>query len=63
MGREGAGSAPADVYSHAVPGGSSEATPPFNDHRTEVKFTDVQGVMDDDLDAFIKAYLLQENLR
>ena len=31
-----------------------------NDHRTEVKNTDVQSVMDGDLDAFIKAYLLQE---
>ena len=31
-----------------------------NDHRTEVKDTDVQSVMDGDLDAFIKAYLLQE---
>ena len=31
-----------------------------NDHRTEVKETDVQSVMDGDLDAFIKAYLLQE---
>lgn len=33
-----------------------------NDHRTEVKETDVLGVMDGDLDAFIKAFLLQENL-
>jgi len=32
-----------------------------NDHRTEVKETDVQAVMDGDLDAFIKAYLLQES--
>ena len=31
-----------------------------NDHRTEVKDPDVQGVMDGDLDEFIKAYLLQE---
>ena len=31
-----------------------------NDHRTELKRTDVHGVMDGDLDAFIKAYLLQE---
>ncbi len=30
-----------------------------NDHRTELKITDVHGVMDGDLDAFIKAYLLQ----
>lgn len=34
-----------------------------NDHRTEVKVTDVQNVMDGDLDAFIKAYLLQETGR
>ena len=34
-----------------------------NDHRTEVKVGDVQGVMDGDLDAFIKAYLLQETGR
>jgi peptide chain release factor 2 len=34
-----------------------------NDHRTEVKVTDVQAVMDGDLDAFIKAYLLQESGR
>ena len=33
-----------------------------NDHRTEVKVTDVQGVMDGDLEPFIKAYLLQEGL-
>lgn len=33
-----------------------------NDHRTEVKVADVQAVMDGDLDPFIKAYLLQENL-
>ncbi len=33
-----------------------------NDHRTEVKVTDVQGVMDGDLEPFIRAYLLQENL-
>ena len=31
-----------------------------NDHRTETKVTDVQGVMDGDLEPFIKAYLLQE---
>ncbi|MGB3541343.1 peptide chain release factor 2 [Rubrivirga sp.] len=31
-----------------------------NDHRTEVKVGDVQSVMDGDLEAFIKAYLLQE---
>ena len=31
-----------------------------NDHRTELKVGDVQAVMDGDLDAFIKAYLLQE---
>ncbi len=34
-----------------------------NDHRTEVKDPDVQGVMDGDLDEFIKAYLLQETGR
>jgi peptide chain release factor 2 len=34
-----------------------------NDHRTEVKVTDVQAVMNGDLDAFIKAYLLQESGR
>lgn len=28
-----------------------------NDHRTETKVTDVQGVMDGDIDGFIKAYL------
>ncbi len=33
-----------------------------NDHRTELKITDVQGVMDGDLEPFIKAYLLQEGL-
>ncbi len=33
-----------------------------NDHRTEVKVTDVQGVMDGDLEPFIKAFLLQEGL-
>jgi peptide chain release factor 2 len=33
-----------------------------NDHRTEVKVTDVQAVMDGDLEPFIKAFLLQENL-
>ncbi|RMH66591.1 MAG: peptide chain release factor 2 [Bacteroidetes bacterium] len=31
-----------------------------NDHRTELKVTSVQSVMDGDLDPFIKAYLLQE---
>ena len=30
-----------------------------NDHRTELKLTDVQEVMDGDLDAFIQAYLKQ----
>ncbi len=30
-----------------------------NDHRTETKVTDVQAVMNGDLDVFIKAYLLQ----
>lgn len=30
-----------------------------NDHRTETKVTDVQGVMDGDLEPFIKAYLMQ----
>ena len=34
-----------------------------NDHRTEVKITDVQSVMDGDLDTLIKAYLLQETGR
>ena len=34
-----------------------------NDHRTEVKIPDVQSVMDGDIDAFIKAYLLQETGR
>lgn len=34
-----------------------------NDHRTDLKVTDVQGVMDGDLDAFIKAFLLQETGR
>ena len=34
-----------------------------NDHRTEVKVGDVQAVMDGDIDAFIKAYLLQETGR
>lgn len=33
-----------------------------NDHRTELKVTDVHAVMDGDLDPFIKAFLLQENL-
>jgi len=32
-----------------------------NDHRTETKVTDVQAVMDGDLEPFIKAYLLQES--
>jgi peptide chain release factor 2 len=32
-----------------------------NDHRTDLKVPDVQGVMDGDLDAFIKAYLLQSS--
>ena len=32
-----------------------------NDHRTETKVTDVQKVMDGDLDEFIKAYLLLED--
>lgn len=31
-----------------------------NDHRTETKETDVQSVMDGDLEPFIKAYLLQQ---
>jgi peptide chain release factor 2 len=31
-----------------------------NDHRTDLKVTDVQAVMDGDLDPFIKAFLLQE---
>ena len=31
-----------------------------NDHRTELKVGDVQGVMDGAIDPFIKAYLLQE---
>ncbi len=31
-----------------------------NDHRTELKVTDVQSVMDGELDPFIKAFLLQE---
>ena len=31
-----------------------------NDHRTDVKLTDVQSVMDGAIDALIKAYLLQE---
>ncbi|NNE48155.1 MAG: peptide chain release factor 2, partial [Rhodothermales bacterium] len=30
-----------------------------NDHRTETKVTDIQSVMDGDLDDFIKSYLLQ----
>ncbi len=34
-----------------------------NDHRTDVKLTDVQSVMDGDLDVLIKAYLLQETGR
>lgn len=32
-----------------------------NDHRTETKITDVQSVMDGDLEVFIRAALLQEN--
>lgn len=32
-----------------------------NDHRTEIKITDVQRVMDGDLDELIKAYLLLED--
>jgi peptide chain release factor 2 len=32
-----------------------------NDHRTETKVTDIQSVMDGDLDEFIKAYLLQSS--
>ncbi len=31
-----------------------------NDHRTETKLTDVQSVMDGELDEFIKAFLMQE---
>ena len=31
-----------------------------NDHRTETKVTDVNGVMDGEIDPFIRAYLLQE---
>ena len=31
-----------------------------NDHRTETKITDVQSVMDGDLDEFIKAFLMQD---
>jgi len=31
-----------------------------NDHRTETKMTDVQSVMDGDLEEFINAYLLQD---
>jgi peptide chain release factor 2 len=30
-----------------------------NDHRTELKKTDVQAVLDGDLDSFIDAYLKQ----
>ncbi len=30
-----------------------------NDHRTELKITDVDGVMEGDLDPFIQAYLKQ----
>jgi peptide chain release factor 2 len=33
-----------------------------NDHRTELKVTDVQAVMNGGLDPFIRAFLLQENL-
>ena len=29
-----------------------------NDHRTETKITDAEGVLDGDIDAFIKEYLL-----
>lgn len=32
-----------------------------NDHRTETKVTDVQNVMDGDLEPFIKAYLMQQS--
>jgi len=32
-----------------------------NDHRSETKVTDVHSVMDGELDAFIKAYLLMES--
>ncbi len=32
-----------------------------NDHRTETKVTDIQSVMDGDLDVFIKAFLLQSS--
>jgi peptide chain release factor 2 len=32
-----------------------------NDHRTETKITDVQSVMDGDIDELIKAYLLLED--
>ena len=31
-----------------------------NDHRTETKVTDLQSVMDGDLDPFIKAFLIQD---
>jgi peptide chain release factor 2 len=31
-----------------------------NDHRTETKVTDIQSVMDGDLESFIKAYLLNQ---
>ena len=37
---------------------------PYNmvkDHRTDEETPDVQGVMDGDLDRFIKAYLLKNN--
>ena len=34
-----------------------------NDHRTELKVSDVEGVMDGDLDPFIRAYLKQAGAR
>ena len=33
----------------------------LNDHRTGLKLTDVQKVMDGAIDAFIEAYLMQEH--